>query len=75
MNKKDLSSMEFKIYGDLFTNGINDCKGFIQESCYPINEMYWCSEKVDIMSISMRYFKYVEYVDLVNKNIVPFKKP
>lgn len=46
------------------------------EGSTPLNEFMWKSSNLDLdgRMISMLHLKYVDYIDLINQNIKPFKK-
>ena len=55
---------------------LNHRSYYITDSAYPMHDVYWDGsfKYIDDKVIDMRKLIYVEYQDLVNTNIKPFKK-
>lgn len=73
MKRDMLNDMDYMMNGEA---GLNKRSFKLIEGSVPLNEFMWTASKLDIDggSISMLHLKYVDYIDLINQNIKPFKK-
>jgi hypothetical protein len=75
MSRKDLSTRQYLIKQDGARGLISYNGRMIHDGGMPLNEIYWnWMKSVDDKCINMIKLRYIEYVELINTNIRPFKK-
>lgn len=73
--KKELNRKHELIYGELFKSHIQYRNDRIQDMAAPLNDIVWQKAlRFEDKSISMVDMFYVEYQDLLNQSVKPFKK-
>jgi hypothetical protein len=75
MSRKDLSARQYLIKQD-GTRGLISYNGrLIHDGGMPLNEIYWSWMKsVDDKSINMINLRFIEYCEIINESVRPFKK-
>jgi hypothetical protein len=75
VSHKDLHKMREFLYGSMFSNGIHYRSSYIHDMGAPMNDILWSHSLIyEDKSISLGNMSYAKYQDIINQNIIPFKK-